>query len=124
MLCLTYYCLYFLFNKIRDKSRTDSAWKGWGEREGMWGVEGRNAPNNVCTYKKKKIKKKKKKKQKDWLGAWQDPWQGVQYLPSNRKSPNSNSSVSKIIKFKKKPSISNYKNIKQITLYKHTKNNL
>jgi hypothetical protein len=40
MLCLSYYFLYFLFKKIRDKGRTDSAWKrrGGGEREG---VEGR-----------------------------------------------------------------------------------
>jgi hypothetical protein len=38
MLCLSYYCLYFLFNKIRDKSRTDSAWK----RGGCVGGEGRN----------------------------------------------------------------------------------
>jgi hypothetical protein len=27
MLCLSYYCLYSLFNKIRGKGRTGSAWK-------------------------------------------------------------------------------------------------
>jgi hypothetical protein len=43
MLCLSYYCLYFLSNKIRDKGRTDSAWK-----QG-WGGGGRKGPNNVCT---------------------------------------------------------------------------
>jgi hypothetical protein len=36
MLCLSYYCLCVLFNKIREKARTDSAWKQgwWGEEEG------------------------------------------------------------------------------------------
>jgi hypothetical protein len=35
----SYYCLYSLFNKIRDKGKTVSAWKrgGGGEREGMRG---------------------------------------------------------------------------------------
>jgi hypothetical protein len=48
MLCPSYYCLYSLFNKIRDKGRTVSAWKrgGKGERE----ERGRNDPNIVCTY--------------------------------------------------------------------------
>jgi hypothetical protein len=62
MLCPSY-CLYSLFNKIKDKDRMVSAWKarGWGEREGMWqgkagvrdgvGGRGRNDPNIVCTYK-------------------------------------------------------------------------
>jgi hypothetical protein len=38
-LCLSYYCLYSLFNKIRDNGRTVSAWKrgGEGEKEGMGG---------------------------------------------------------------------------------------
>jgi hypothetical protein len=32
MLCLSYYCLCLLFNKIGEKGRTGSAWKqeGWG----------------------------------------------------------------------------------------------
>jgi hypothetical protein len=33
MLCPSYYCSYSLFNKIRDKGRTDSAWKQGSERE-------------------------------------------------------------------------------------------
>jgi hypothetical protein len=35
MLCPSYYCLYSLFSKIRDKGRTVSAWKrgDGGERE-------------------------------------------------------------------------------------------
>jgi hypothetical protein len=56
MLCLSYY-LYSLFNKIREKGRTVSAWK-WGGREGEgggWregaGDGGRNDPNIICTYK-------------------------------------------------------------------------
>jgi hypothetical protein len=42
MLCFSYYCLYFLFNKLRDKGRTDSAWKQGEmgvEKEGMGGRE-------------------------------------------------------------------------------------
>jgi hypothetical protein len=50
MLCLSYYCLYSLFNKIRDKGRTDSAWKWGGEERKGVRVGGRNGPNNVCTY--------------------------------------------------------------------------
>jgi hypothetical protein len=51
MLCLPYYWLCFLFNKIRDKGRTDSAWKqrevrGRGRERG---IRGRNVPNNVFT---------------------------------------------------------------------------
>jgi hypothetical protein len=55
MLCPSYYFLYFLFNKIKDKVRTVSAWKQGGDEEGEWktwglGVGGRNDPNIVCTY--------------------------------------------------------------------------
>jgi hypothetical protein len=61
MLCLSYYCLCCLFNKIGKKGRIGSAWKqeGWEGREGL-GSGGRNGPNNVCTYEymnKEKIKK-------------------------------------------------------------------
>jgi hypothetical protein len=57
MLCLSYYYLYSLFNKIRDKGRTVSAWKRRVrgkreervEREGLR-VGGRNGPNIVCIY--------------------------------------------------------------------------
>jgi hypothetical protein len=51
MLCLSYYCLCFLFNKIRDKGRTDSTRKrgGMGGRGRGQGIGGRNGPNNVCT---------------------------------------------------------------------------
>jgi hypothetical protein len=32
ILCLSYYLLYFLFNKIREEGKRGSAWKrgGWG----------------------------------------------------------------------------------------------
>jgi hypothetical protein len=42
MLCPSYYCLYSLFNKIRDKGKTVSAWKqgGRGKREGAGGKKG------------------------------------------------------------------------------------
>jgi hypothetical protein len=57
-LCLPYYCLCLLFNKIGKKGKTVSAWKrgGWGEREGQEG-RGRNDPNNVCTYEYMNIEK-------------------------------------------------------------------
>jgi hypothetical protein len=46
-----------MFNKIRDKGKTVSAWnrggwgreRGWGEREGVGG-RGSNDPIIVCTY--------------------------------------------------------------------------
>jgi hypothetical protein len=36
-LCVSYYCLRLLFNKIGEKGRTSSAWKpvGQGEKEGV-----------------------------------------------------------------------------------------
>jgi hypothetical protein len=55
----SYYCLYSLFNKIRDKGKIVSAgYRGsGGEREGVeWVVRegvgggGRNDPSIVCTY--------------------------------------------------------------------------
>jgi hypothetical protein len=33
-LCLCYYCLYLLFNKIGEEGRAGSAWKQGGERGG------------------------------------------------------------------------------------------
>jgi hypothetical protein len=61
MLCLSYYCLCLLFNKIREKGRTGSAWKQGGVGRGKgWGAGERNAPNSVCTYEYM-IRKKKKK---------------------------------------------------------------
>jgi hypothetical protein len=38
MLCLSYYCLCLLFNKIGEEGRTGSAWKrgGKGKRKGVW----------------------------------------------------------------------------------------
>jgi hypothetical protein len=53
MLCLSYYLLCFLFNKIgEEEGRTGSAWKqegGWDYVGGL-GAGGRGSPNNVCTY--------------------------------------------------------------------------
>jgi hypothetical protein len=55
----SYYGLYALFNKIRDKGKIVSDWyqRGGGEKEGAeWvvregvGAEGRNDPSLVCTY--------------------------------------------------------------------------
>jgi hypothetical protein len=39
MLCPSYYCLYSLFNKLRDKGRTVSAWKqgDGGKKEAIEG---------------------------------------------------------------------------------------
>jgi hypothetical protein len=55
MVCLSYHCLYFLFNKIRDEGKIVSAWEWEGEekggRKGRGQGEGeRNDPNIVCTY--------------------------------------------------------------------------
>jgi hypothetical protein len=50
-LCLSYYFLCFLFNKIVKESRAGSAWKRGG-REGQGeaaGVGERDGPNNVYT---------------------------------------------------------------------------
>jgi hypothetical protein len=47
MLCISYYHLCFLFNKIGEDGRTSSAWKP-GER--VWEAKGRDGPNNVYTY--------------------------------------------------------------------------
>jgi hypothetical protein len=46
MLCLSYYFLYFLFNKIGEEGRTGSTWKQRGQ-----GARRRDGPNNVYTYK-------------------------------------------------------------------------
>jgi hypothetical protein len=52
-LCLSYYCLWLLFNKIGEEGRTASAWKqGRWDGEGgcrgrVGGKGGRNGPNNV-----------------------------------------------------------------------------
>jgi hypothetical protein len=44
-LCLSYYLLCFLFNKIGEVGRTGLAWK-----QGGWRTVGRDDPNNVYTY--------------------------------------------------------------------------
>jgi hypothetical protein len=38
-LCLSYYCLCLLFNKIEEKGRTGSS-RGWGEARGWGEVRG------------------------------------------------------------------------------------
>jgi hypothetical protein len=43
-LCLSYYCLCLLFNKVGEKSRTGSAWKQGGCGRGRWWRD------NVGTY--------------------------------------------------------------------------
>jgi hypothetical protein len=64
MLCLSYYCLCLLFNKIGEKSRTGSAWKqgGSGEREGAGG-RGEKWPKQcmhiwINEFKKENVHKK------------------------------------------------------------------
>jgi hypothetical protein len=47
MLCLSYYLLCFLFNKIGEEDKTGSAWKL--QAGGGWLV-GRGSPNNVYTH--------------------------------------------------------------------------
>jgi hypothetical protein len=57
MLCPTYYCLYSLFNKIRDKGRTVSAWKGGGggDRKGI-GSSGGEMAQTLCAHMNKQKK--------------------------------------------------------------------
>jgi hypothetical protein len=50
MLCLSYYCLFLLFNGTGEKHRTGFAWKGVGKNEELGaGAGGRNDPNKLCT---------------------------------------------------------------------------
>jgi hypothetical protein len=50
MLCLPYYCLCLLFNKIGEEGKTSSAWKrGGGVRGRGQGTGRQNGPNNVST---------------------------------------------------------------------------
>jgi hypothetical protein len=59
-LCLSYYCLCLLFNKIRDIGRTGSAWK-WEECRGEgrgWG-KGKEMTQEMYTHMNKWIKKKR-----------------------------------------------------------------
>jgi hypothetical protein len=45
MLCLSYYCICFLFNKIGEEGRTGSAWKrGWWRRRGGSGCRRKRWP--------------------------------------------------------------------------------
>jgi hypothetical protein len=45
ILCLSYYCLCLLFNKIGEKGRTGTAWRQeeLGRRRKEWGKEGEMA---------------------------------------------------------------------------------
>jgi hypothetical protein len=62
MFCFSYYCLYSVFNKIRDKGRTVSAWKREvregegddGERRG----EGEEMAQTLYAHMNKRKKKK------------------------------------------------------------------
>jgi hypothetical protein len=66
MLCLSYYCLYSIFNKIRDKDRTDSARKqGWlgGKRRGQG--EGGEMAQTMYAHMNKRERKKILKEQKN-----------------------------------------------------------
>jgi hypothetical protein len=57
ILYLSYYCLCLLFNKIGEKGRTGSAWKGggWGKREGKGG-EGGEMTQTIYAHMNKLIK--------------------------------------------------------------------
>jgi hypothetical protein len=50
MLCLSYYCLFLLFNRTGEKNIICSAWKGGGkEGGGREEAGGKNDPNIVYT---------------------------------------------------------------------------
>jgi hypothetical protein len=57
MLCLSYYCLCLLFNKIGEKGRTGSVWKrgglgeeGWGRRQEEEMTQSMYAHVNIWIY--------------------------------------------------------------------------
>jgi hypothetical protein len=60
VLCLSYYHLCFLFNKIVEDGRTSSSWKlgGCGEGRGQWG----ETAQTMYTHMNKCINNKKGKK--------------------------------------------------------------
>jgi hypothetical protein len=65
-LCLSYYCLCLLFNKIGEEGRTGSAWKQgkWkGGRE--WKIGGRGAGGRMAQTMYAHMNKKKKSLQ--WM---------------------------------------------------------
>jgi hypothetical protein len=67
MLYSSYYCLYSLFNKIRDKSRTDLGWKRRGRGRRVLGLgavgggmgSGREMTQTLYAHMNKRIIKKK-----------------------------------------------------------------
>jgi hypothetical protein len=63
MLCLSYYCLCFLFNKIGEEGRTGSAWKGGvlGGEGGGW-EQGGEMTQTMYTHMNKCINNKKRQK--------------------------------------------------------------
>jgi hypothetical protein len=62
MLCLSYYCLCLLFNKIGEKGRMGSAWKrGGGGGEGGGGGQGGETAQTMYAHMNKWIKKKREK---------------------------------------------------------------
>jgi hypothetical protein len=48
-LCVSYYCLCPLFNKIGEEGKTGHSWKPGGGGRGL-GAGGRDGQNNVYTY--------------------------------------------------------------------------
>jgi hypothetical protein len=61
MLCLSYYVLCFLFNKIRkEEGGTGSAWKGGLEMCGMRGEVAQTMYTHVSKCKNDKIKGERK----------------------------------------------------------------
>jgi hypothetical protein len=64
-ICLSYYLLCFLFNKIRKEGRTGSAWKqGLGVVEG-WGEVARTMYTHVSKCRNDKIKGEREKVNND-----------------------------------------------------------
>jgi hypothetical protein len=59
-LCLSYYCLCLLFNKIGEKDRTGSAWKPGRGMEGEGGGEGQRGEmaQTMCAHMNEWINKK------------------------------------------------------------------
>jgi hypothetical protein len=61
MLCPSYYCLYSLFNKIRDKGRTVSP----GSEGAWWGMEGEGGEMAQTLYAH--MNKQKKMREENFI---------------------------------------------------------
>jgi hypothetical protein len=74
MLCLSYYCLFLLFNGTGEKHRTGSAWKWGGEGGGGGGGKVGEMTQTMYTHVSRWIKnsllQKKERERDGTVKAW------------------------------------------------------